>query len=136
MKCKKCGAELANGVLFCRECGTKVESEKKFCHECGTELTDGVKFCPNCGAKVDVEEVIDADVPKSKETITDLEKVKGKLVNIWNSLEFFYKVAAVEMLIAVLLLFAALCVHKILPIFISILQIGSLIAAICFHKGI
>ena len=44
MKCKKCGAELANGVLFCRECGTKVESEKKFCHECGTELTDGVKF--------------------------------------------------------------------------------------------
>ena len=91
MKCKKCGAELANGVLFCRECGTKVESEKKFCHECGTELTDGVKFCPNCGAKVDVEEVIDADVPKSKETITDLEKVKGKLVNIWNSLEFYIK---------------------------------------------
>lgn len=29
MRCKKCGAELADGVLFCRECGTKVESSKK-----------------------------------------------------------------------------------------------------------
>ena len=40
MKCKKCGAELADGVLFCRECGMKVEPMKKFCHECGAELPD------------------------------------------------------------------------------------------------
>ena len=57
----------------------KVEPMKKFCHECGAELPDGVKFCPNCGAKVDVEEAIDGDVPKSKETISNLEKIKEKL---------------------------------------------------------
>ena len=136
MKCKKCGAELADGVLFCRECGMKVEPMKKFCHECGAELPDGVKFCPNCGAKVDVEEAIDGDVPKSKETISDLEKIKEKLINMWNSLEFFYRVVAVEMLIALLMFLAAFGLHKILPIFISILQIGSLIAAVFFHKGI
>lgn len=98
--------------------------------------SDGVKFCPNCGAKVDVEEAIDGDVPKSKETISDLEKIKEKLINMWNSLEFFYRVVAVEMLIALLMFLAAFGLHKILPIFISILQIGSLIAAVFFHKGI
>ena len=30
MKCKKCGAELKEGVAFCRECGAKVEDEEAF----------------------------------------------------------------------------------------------------------
>lgn len=57
MKCKNCGAELAEGVLFCRECGAKVEpveKKKRFCRECGTEFAEGTKFCPNCGARIDV----------------------------------------------------------------------------------
>ena len=29
MKCRKCGAELDDGVLFCRECGTKVVFNEK-----------------------------------------------------------------------------------------------------------
>ena len=57
MKCKNCGAELAENVLFCRECGAKVAPQKRFCRECGAQLEDGVKFCFNCGAKVQIPEV-------------------------------------------------------------------------------
>ena len=55
MKCPKCGADLAEGVLFCRECGTKIDAlQKRFCRECGAALAEGAKFCTECGAKAEI----------------------------------------------------------------------------------
>ena len=53
MRCRNCGAELADGALFCSECGTKVELSKiRFCRECGAELSEGARFCGCCGTSV------------------------------------------------------------------------------------
>ncbi|MCF0111959.1 MAG: zinc ribbon domain-containing protein [Erysipelotrichaceae bacterium] len=79
MKCRKCGAELTEGVLFCWKCGTKAEMQKRFCHECGTELVPGAKFCVKCGASVvlpdEVEEPnITEELTLSKSEVFDLEE--------------------------------------------------------------
>ena len=71
MKCSKCGAILADDVLFCRECGAKIEKKKRFCRECGSELADGVKFCSNCGAKVNFMEDIEINTASSQESTTE-----------------------------------------------------------------
>ena len=62
MKCSKCGAELADDVLFCRECGTKVSLQKRFCRECGHRLVDGAKYCSNCGTSVELSPGNDGDL--------------------------------------------------------------------------
>lgn len=51
MKCKNCGAELADGMMFCLECGEKNETpqELKFCPQCGTKNAQDAEFCGNCG---------------------------------------------------------------------------------------
>ena len=54
MKCKKCGAELEEGVLYCRECGTKVTNgEIRICTECGATVAGDAIFCPECGTRLD-----------------------------------------------------------------------------------
>lgn len=54
MKCKKCGAELEEGVLYCRECGTKVTNgEIRICTECGSTVAGDAIFCPECGTRLD-----------------------------------------------------------------------------------
>lgn len=54
MKCKKCGAELEDGVLFCRECGNKVvDNEVRICTECGAAVAGDAIFCPECGNRLD-----------------------------------------------------------------------------------
>lgn len=83
MKCRKCGAELADGVSFCRECGTKVELIKKYCRECGAELGEGMKFCPNCGAKIEIIEDVSTDtMEKNEETLMPGENDKQSHNNV------------------------------------------------------
>lgn len=168
MRCRKCGAELAEGVLFCRECGAKVEKRKRFCSECGSELPEGVRFCPECGTKVSFTENAEAGTPTqvsiesqtekstagrehpepgihpqdagSEGGYTDLQslrdKIRTKAVSRWDSFDLFCKAAAVGMGIALLLFLTAVFSHKGLPIFISVLQIAGVAAAILMHKGI
>lgn len=63
MKCPKCGADLAEGVLFCRECGTKIDAlQKRFCRECGAALAEGAKFCTECGAKAEIPSFIPEEI--------------------------------------------------------------------------
>ena len=167
MKCRRCGAELAEGVLFCRECGAKVEKRKRFCSECGSELPEGVKFCPECGTKVSFAGNAEAGTPtqtsgeyqtekstaggkrpeteihlhdvESKED-TDFQslgdKIKAKAVSRWDSFDLFCKAAAVGMGIALLLFLTAMFSHRGLPIFISVLQVAGVAAAVLMHKGI
>ena len=167
MKCRKCGAELAEGVLFCRECGAKVEKRKRFCSECGSELPEGVKFCPECGTKVSFAGNAEAGTPTqpsgefqtekstavgewpeteihlqgagSKED-TDYQslgdKIKAKAVSRWDSFDLFCKAAVVGMGTALLLFLTAIFSHRGLPIFISVLQIGGVAAAVLMHKNI
>ena len=76
MKCPKCGADLADGVLFCRECGARVDAvQKRFCRECGAVLKSNAKFCSNCGAKVEILTDISPEgslqAPDSSEELVD-----------------------------------------------------------------
>lgn len=73
MKCTKCGADLADGVLFCRECGAKIEQQKRFCRDCGAEVPPGARFCSSCGANLS-----DVPTPKQMETDTgDISPTEG-----------------------------------------------------------
>ena len=51
--CKKCGADIADGMKFCIKCGTPVSPETdkaKFCMHCGAAIPAGAKFCIRCGS--------------------------------------------------------------------------------------
>ena len=73
MKCTKCGANLADGVLFCRECGAKIEQQKRFCRDCGAEVSPGARFCSSCGANLS-----DVPTPEQMETDTgDISPTEG-----------------------------------------------------------
>lgn len=60
MKCKQCGAEIADDSIFCPECGARCQgdqgggnsSQMVFCPNCGQPLEAGSVFCPNCGQPV------------------------------------------------------------------------------------
>ena len=85
MKCRKCGAELAEGVLFCRECGAKVEKRQRFCSECGSELPEGVKFCPECGTKVSFAGNAEAGTPT--QTSGEYQTEKSTAAGEWPETE-------------------------------------------------
>lgn len=61
MKCKQCGAEIADDSIFCPECGARCEGERNngsysqmiFCPNCGQSLEAGSVFCPNCGQPIE-----------------------------------------------------------------------------------
>lgn len=58
MKCRKCGAELEDGVLYCRECGNRVASDEvRICIECGATVAGDAIFCPECGTRLDGKDV-------------------------------------------------------------------------------
>ena len=61
MKCKSCGAELMEGIIFCPECGERNDVEEaqkqkeesnvpqKYCPQCGAVNIQDAGFCVNCG---------------------------------------------------------------------------------------
>lgn len=53
MKCKNCGAELMEGMVFCPECGEKNEVciQNETAAENGNITAQPKKFCPQCGAE-------------------------------------------------------------------------------------
>ena len=58
-KCKSCGEEIGDDVMFCPKCGTKQEQEKKEtseqplirCKGCGEKIASDLIFCPLCGVR-------------------------------------------------------------------------------------
>lgn len=78
MKCPKCGADLAEGVLFCRECGTRIDTlQKRFCRECGAALAEGAKFCTECGAKAEILSFVSEEKIASESDIVE-EPIEDK----------------------------------------------------------
>ena len=156
MKCQKCGAELAKGVVFCRECGTKVESaplSKRFCRECGAELEAGTKFCTNCGANLSLIDSVDigaTDDPNShKETycpprVTASSPTENTPINPVHTtkesssrrvLGFFMKTSLVLLAVILILLLVAVLMKKTIAIVISGIQVFCLLLAILLHVG-
>ena len=66
MKCKNCGAELAEGTKFCTECGVsisnnmpssqndvhKIDSDEMYCFHCAGIIKKLAEICPKCGCRV------------------------------------------------------------------------------------
>ena len=63
MKCRQCGAEIADDSVFCPECGARCDqggqqgqpqngAQMVFCPNCGQPVEAGTVFCPNCGQPV------------------------------------------------------------------------------------
>ncbi|MCM1253462.1 MAG: zinc-ribbon domain-containing protein [Clostridium sp.] len=79
MKCKKCGASLADTDRFCDQCGWKVVRQRR-CPECGASLREGTKFCPKCGRLIggendsDGEKVFVKDAETLDIPIADIEQ--------------------------------------------------------------
>lgn len=71
MKCKICGAELAEDAKFCSQCGAKIMK----CSSCGTVLEENAKFCSQCGAKVGEEP--QQEKPNREE---EIEKLRSQIL--------------------------------------------------------
>lgn len=132
MKCKNCGAQLMEGVVFCCECGAKVEKQKRICKKCGFELEDGIKFCTNCGENTDPIK----ESEQSRQQKGGFHSIQEKMLKKWMTLTLFYIIAVVEFCIIAILFLAAVFLHKGLPIFLSIVQILGLLVAVLMDKDI
>ncbi len=51
MKCERCEAEVAPGLLICPQCGARLRSRKEWerCRHCGARVRAGLWLCPQCG---------------------------------------------------------------------------------------
>lgn len=83
MKCKKCGASLADTDRFCDQCGWKVVRERR-CPECGASLREGTKFCPKCGRLIGEGSVSD----EGKVFVKDAETLDIPIADIEQNILF------------------------------------------------
>lgn len=90
MKCRNCGADLEDGVLFCRECGSRVATDEvRICIECGATVAADAIFCPDCGTRLDADyseadeyEPVTYDVELHSEEETDEDHKYSGYVDI------------------------------------------------------
>lgn len=81
LKCRNCGSELYENVLFCPTCGSKVIFSKKIiqiktCPNCRKEVENDVEFCPECGTNIGSDGKTNHEsVPTSFENKINLEKI-------------------------------------------------------------
>lgn len=146
MKCSKCGANLEFRDLFCRECGTRIEHKvNQFCRSCGTKLEDGGKFCPKCGKEVvDLTSYGDDSTIKIENNTGKVQqksdilgrKIKETVLNLWSRLDTFSKTIVVVSVFVLILAVTSICIGRVLPIIISVIQIGAVVVTALLHKGI
>ena len=131
MKCPKCSAELSEDTKFCSYCGENVT------------VIDSVKTETDTNKNKKTENTITAfNYPiseastqsKTSDTESFSDKLKAKLITMWNRMDLFCKAETIALTITGLLMIIALCVGKILPILFSFLQSGGLIVALLIHK--
>ena len=89
MFCKRCGAELSDGVKFCGKCGYRVEEplEKKVCQYCGSSFTNA-EICPGCGASISLQDHTNpqnVNTPPIIQDTTSLQTSPPNNVNVVNT---------------------------------------------------
>lgn len=166
MKCRYCGANLDDGVLFCGECGAMVNPQKRFCRECGKEIPPNAHFCSYCGADLTTtpapEELENKPTSESRGAAGDkikgdtplpstgpdihtdmrgkitafLKEIQAKLMAFWVELDSFSKVFAISSAVILVLLLIAWTSHSGTAVFISLLQLTALVLSILWHREI
>lgn len=166
MKCRYCGANLDDGVLFCGECGAMVNPQKRFCRECGKEIPPNAHFCSYCGADLTTtpapEELENKPTSESRGAAGDkikgdtplpstgpdihtdmrgkitafLKEIQAKLMAFWVELDSFSKVFAISSAVILVLLLIAWTSHNGTAVFISLLQLTALVLSILWHREI
>lgn len=166
MKCRYCGADLDDGVLFCGECGAMVNPQKRFCRECGKEVPSNACFCSYCGADLTATptpEELENEAPSESRGAADdkikgdtptpstgpdvhtdmrskitsfLKEIQAKLMAFWAELDSFCKVFTISSAVILVLLLIAWTSRNGTAVFISLLQITALVLSILWHKEI
>ena len=120
MECSKCGAELKDDTKFCAYCGEKIE-------ETTVELTDTAVNGP-------IKENISNKTPAIQKKESLLGKAKEKIKVFWHRIDLFCKIETIAIMVVSLLFIIAVSNGKVMPIILSVLQLGGLIAALLLHK--
>ena len=143
--------------MVCKKCGSTQPDSAKFCSNCGNIIEPGNNDMGNNAINTaDVKQIEKEHAPgnqvsfaarRSNEQNTVLQntsyqvnstgsnRFKEKIKSFWSGLDLFSKIATVALVVVALLLFAGICLGKIIPIIIAILQLGVLIVSLLMHKG-
>ncbi|MCD8368500.1 MAG: zinc ribbon domain-containing protein [Clostridiales bacterium] len=103
------------------------------CPNCGAEIPEKGTFCPACGYEITPT---DTTTENDTEQTTMADRIKEKLLGVWNSMDLFCKVSTVLCAVMILLLIVALCTGKRFAIFLSVLQLAGVVVAVLLHMGI
>lgn len=120
MKCPNCEVELPENSKFCAACGVKIEN--------GETHSEGA-------TNITTEESSKAVKTSVKEKVPE-ETIQSTATKLWNSLDLFYKVAAIVTFAISILLIVSICIGKAWPIVFSVLQLGGVVVAVLLHKNI
>lgn len=139
MRCRECGAELPEGVVFCRYCGCKVMSvqQKRFCPACGCNIKPGTKFCADCGfdllhgVRTDIPDDVDDDEEVEIEAAPKSPKKTG--FEFWYNLDEVTKAGIFGMGFLVYLLILSIVALNTVAIVMGSLQIITLICIGLIH---
>ena len=77
MKCKQCGSEITDDMMFCGECGfpTTNSTVQCRCPQCGNEVAADDIFCGECGHKLNtpIEKSTDSVISDPVDEASDKE---------------------------------------------------------------
>lgn len=127
MKCFKCGAEQSESAKFCSFCGEKITEKKELSDNAESNM-EAEKSNTSSFHTIQASTIPDSSASKAAP--------ENKILVFWNRLDLFLKVSAVSIVVAAILLLVSICAEKTLAIFLSIIQLGGLIAAILMHKNV
>lgn len=140
MKCKKCGAELKEGVAFCRECGAKVEDEEAFSSNDEYRLENESN---QNSTGIEKDYVINKSFSKQNDKKPNQKShqktmwniIKNWIVGQWKRMDLFLKICSVLILLSFLLFLLAVYKHIFIAFVLSIVQLLIVTYSIFSHKG-
>lgn len=114
MKCIKCGAELPREAKFCSSCGARVLQNDNFEND------------NNCVQSINTEDI----------KVSFKDKIKFKFCSLWGSLNLFYKISIIAIVVLAVLFLIAYFTSITFAIICTIVQFIGIVTAILFHKGV
>lgn len=131
MKCLKCGAELTDDTKFCSYCGAKVEEDTEMPPIPQTEDKNS-----DTNEGVGVDDSVYTEPVSSQKSESKSNKVKEKLLEYWNKLSKFGKLATIGITVFTILALIAFLAGRIVAGILSIVQIAIVVVAILMKKNI